>query len=62
MDSYSIFNLGAHFDLFGGKLSLGIENLFDTTYAAAYVQSRGDNDFYYNAPGRRYFLTYEIAY
>lgn len=62
VDSYSIFNLGAHFDFFGGTLSLGIENLFDKSYIAAYPQSFGDSDIYYNAPGRRYFLTYEIVY
>ncbi|ANP66872.1 MULTISPECIES: TonB-dependent receptor [Vibrio] len=62
VDSYFVANAGVDYDLPFGTLSFAVENLFNEDYMTAYAQSERNNSRYYNAPGRRFHLNYEVKY
>jgi len=62
VDSYFAANAGVDYDLPFGTLSFAVENLFNEDYMTAYAQSERNNSRYYNAPGRRFHLNYEVKY
>lgn len=62
VDSYFVANAGVDYDLPFGTLSFAVENLFNEDYMTTYAQSERNNSRYYNAPGRRFHLNYEVKY
>ncbi|MBT0078598.1 TonB-dependent receptor [Vibrio alginolyticus] len=60
VDSYFVANAGVDYDLPFGTLSFAVENLFNEDYMTAYAQSERNNSRYYNGPGRRFHLNYEV--
>ncbi|MGI2997100.1 TonB-dependent receptor [Vibrio alginolyticus] len=62
VDSYFVANAGVDYDLPFGTLSFAVENLFNEDYMTAYAQSERNNSRYYNGPGRRFHLNYEVKY
>lgn len=62
VDSYFVANAGMDYDLPIGTLSFAIENLLNEDYLTAYAQSERNRTRYYNAPGRRFHLSYELKY
>ncbi|WP_239502689.1 TonB-dependent receptor [Vibrio astriarenae] len=62
VDSFFVANAGMDYDLPVGTVSFAIENLFNEEYMTPYAQSERHNSRYYNAPGRRFHLNYEVKY
>lgn len=62
VDSFFLANAGMDYDLPVGTVSFAIENLFNEEYMTPYAQSEQNASRYYNAPGRRFYLNYEVKY
>lgn len=62
VDSFFTTNLGANYDLSVGTLNVSIENLFNEEYMTPYAQADANASRYYNAPGRRFYVSYEVKY
>ena len=62
VDNFFLMNAGMYYDLPVGTINFAVENLLNEDYITPYAQSELNNSRYYNAPGRRFFLGYEVKY
>ena len=62
VDSFVVVNTGMDYDLPFGTVSFAIENLLNEEYVTPYAQADAHANRYYNAPGRRFHLNYEVKY
>lgn len=67
-DAYTVVDASARFDLGKGQLSVGIDNVFDTTYVpvlarAFSVQPLAHDDYYHvQGQGRRFSVSYSMEF
>ncbi len=62
VDEFFLASIGANYDVGVGTLHVGVENLFNELYITPYNQSQMSTYRYHYAPGRRFFVSYEVKY
>lgn len=62
-DGYGLTDLSARYDLGKqGRVSLGIENIFNKQYVNYFSQIRASDDYYFSGRGRTFSLNYELDF
>lgn len=64
VEDFAIFNLASDFKLERGKLSLGIDNIFNEDYYNVYAQllRNSNNTSHIKSPGTTFKIAYEVEW